>query len=74
LTNLAIAFSFNNISTFREFSKRFERSKAIERLERLEPSDLHDERSEAVEGLERLELAPSRFGANTRGEIDADIR
>ena len=57
LTNLAIALSFSNISTFQEFPKRFERSKAIERLERLERTDLRDERSIAIERLERLELA-----------------
>ena len=39
--------------------KRFERSKAIERLERLERTDPRNERSEAVERLERLELVPA---------------
>ena len=49
MTNLAIALSFSNISTFQEFPKRLERSAAIERLERLERTDPRDERSEAVE-------------------------
>jgi len=46
-----------------ELSSRFERSVAVERLERLERTDPRDEWSEAVERLERLELAalnPSR--------------
>jgi hypothetical protein len=58
--NSGCAFSnlcYLNLSTFREFPKRFERSKAIERLERLERTDPRDERSEAIEQLERLELA-----------------
>jgi hypothetical protein len=46
-----------NISKFQEGPKRFERSKAVERLERLERTDPRDERSEAVERLERLEPA-----------------
>jgi hypothetical protein len=46
-----------NLSKFQEFPKRFERSKAIERLERLERTDPRDERSKAVERLKRLERA-----------------
>ena len=41
LTNLAIALHLTSfISTFQEFPKRFERSGAIERLERLERASL----------------------------------
>jgi hypothetical protein len=52
--------SFNNlllISTFQEFPKRFEQSKAVERLERLERIGPHGDRSKAIERLEHLELA-----------------
>ena len=38
--------------------KRFERSKAIEQLERLERTNPRDERSRAVERLESLERDP----------------
>jgi hypothetical protein len=58
LTNSRNRSSFNKlllISTFQEFRTRFEQSKAIERLERLERIGPRGERSKAIERLERLE-------------------
>ncbi len=62
LTNLAIALHLTSCCSFRRFknSRRFERSKAIERLERLKLAGPCGERSEAIERLERLELASFR--------------
>jgi hypothetical protein len=45
-----------------ELPQGFERSKAVERLERLERSDPRDELSAAVERLERFELAAPLLG------------
>jgi hypothetical protein len=51
--------------------KRFERSKAVERLERLERTDPRFERSKAVERLERRERVP--FALERRFQLEKAV-